>query len=36
VSSLDFDNAKSNKSSSDMPGSILTGLLLVPMAYQIR
>ncbi len=35
MSSLDFDNVKSNKSSSDIPGSILTGLLLAPMAYQI-
>jgi hypothetical protein len=33
--SLDFDNIKSNKSSSNIPGSILAGLLLVPMAYQI-
>jgi hypothetical protein len=35
MSSLDFDNVKSNKSSSNIPGSILTGLLLVPMACQI-
>ncbi len=35
MSSLDFDNVKSNKSSSDIPGSILTGLLLALMAYQI-
>ncbi len=33
--SLDFDNVKSNKSSRDIPGSILAGLLLAPMAYQI-
>jgi hypothetical protein len=35
MSSLDFDNVKSNKSSSNIPGSILAGLLLAPMAYQI-
>jgi hypothetical protein len=35
MSSLDFDNVKSNKSSSNTPGSILAGLLLAPMAYQI-
>ncbi len=35
MSSLDFDNVKSNKSSSDIPGSILAGLLLAPMVYQI-
>jgi hypothetical protein len=35
VSSLDFDNVKSNRSSSNIPGSILAGLLFVPMAYQI-
>jgi hypothetical protein len=35
MSSLDFDNVKSNRSSSNIPGSILTGLLLAPMAYQI-
>ncbi len=35
ISSLDFDNVKSNKSSSTIPGSILAGLLLAPMAYQI-
>jgi hypothetical protein len=35
MSSLDFDNVKSNKSSSDIPGSILERLLLAPMAYQI-
>jgi hypothetical protein len=33
--SLDFDNVKSNKSSSDIPGSILAGLLLELTAYQI-
>ncbi len=33
--SLDFDNVKSNKSSSNIPGSILAGLLLATMAYQI-
>ncbi len=33
MASLDFDNVKSNKSSSNIPGSILSGLLLVPMAY---
>jgi hypothetical protein len=33
--SLDFDNVKSNKSSSNIPGSIFAGLLLAPMAYQI-
>jgi hypothetical protein len=35
MSSLDFDNIKSNKSSSNIPGSILSGLLLAPMVYQI-
>jgi hypothetical protein len=35
MSSLVFDNVKSNRSSSNIPGSILAGLLLVPMAYQI-
>jgi hypothetical protein len=35
MSSLDFDNVKSNKSSSGIPGSILAGLLLAPMVYQI-
>jgi hypothetical protein len=35
MSSLDFDNVKSNRSSSNIPGSILAGLLLAPMAYQI-
>ncbi len=35
ISSLDFDNVKSNKSSSNIPGSILAGLLLAPMVYQI-
>ncbi len=35
MSSLDFDSVKSNKSSSNIPGSILAGLLLAPMAYQI-
>ncbi len=35
MSSLDFDNVKSNKSSSNIPGSILAGLLMAPMAYQI-
>ncbi len=35
MSSLDFDNVESNKSSSDIPGSILAGLLLAPTAYQI-
>jgi hypothetical protein len=35
MSSLDFDNVKSNKSSSNIPGSILAGRLLAPMAYQI-
>jgi hypothetical protein len=35
ISSLDFDNIKSNKSSSNIPGSILAGLLLAPTAYQI-
>jgi hypothetical protein len=33
--SLGFDNVKSNRSSSKIPGSILTGLLLALMAYQI-
>jgi hypothetical protein len=33
--SLDFDNAKSNKSLSNIPGSILAGLILAPMAYLI-
>jgi hypothetical protein len=33
--SLDFDNVKSNKNSSNIPGSILAGLLLAPMAYLI-
>ncbi len=33
--SLYFDNVKSNKSSSDIPGSILAGFLLAPTAYQI-
>ncbi len=33
--SSDFDNVNSNKSSSNIPGSILAGLLLVPMAYLI-
>jgi hypothetical protein len=32
---LDFDNVKSNKSSSNIPGSILVGFLLAPTAYQI-
>jgi hypothetical protein len=32
MSSLDFDNVKSNRSSSNIPGSILAGLLLAPMA----
>jgi hypothetical protein len=32
MSSLDFDNVKSKKSSSNIPGSILAGLLLAPMA----
>ncbi len=36
MSSLDFDNVKSNRSSSNIPGSILVGLLLVPMGYQIN
>jgi hypothetical protein len=35
MSSLDFDNVKSNISSSDIPGRVLVGLLLAPMAYQI-
>ncbi len=35
MSSLDFDNVKSNKSSSNIPGSILARFLLVLMAYQI-
>jgi hypothetical protein len=35
MSSLDFDNVKSNKNSSNIPGSILAGLLLAQMAYQI-
>ncbi len=35
MSRLDFDNVKSNRSSSNIPGSILVGLLLAPMAYQI-
>ncbi len=35
MSSLDFDNVKSYKILSNIPGSILTGLLLAPMAYQI-
>ncbi len=35
MSSLDFDNVKSNRSSSNIPGSILAGLLLALMAYQI-
>ena len=35
VLSLDFDNVKSNRSSSDIPDSILAGLLLMLRAYQI-
>ncbi len=35
MSSLDFDNVKSNKSSSNIPGSMLAGLLFAPTAYQI-
>ncbi len=35
MSSLDFDNVKSIKSSSNIPCSILAGLLLAPMVYQI-
>ncbi len=35
MSSLDFDNVKSNKSSSNTPGSTLAGLLLALTAYQI-
>ncbi len=35
MASLDFDNVKSNRSSCNIPGSILAGLLLTPMAYQI-
>ena len=33
--SFDFDKVKSNRISSDIPGSILAGLLLAPTAYQI-
>ncbi len=35
MSSLDFDSVKSNRSSSNISGSILVGLLLAPMVYQI-
>jgi hypothetical protein len=35
MSSLDFDSVKSHKSSSNIPGSILAGLLLAPMVCQI-
>jgi hypothetical protein len=35
MSSLNFVNVKSNKSSRDIPGSILAGLQLAPTAYQI-
>ncbi len=33
--SIDFDNVKSNKNSSNIPGSMLAELLLAPMANQI-
>ncbi len=35
MSSLDFDNVKSNKSSGNIPGSMLAGLLLAPTVCQI-
>ncbi len=34
MSSLDFDNVESNKCSRAIPGSILAGLFLAPMAYE--
>jgi hypothetical protein len=33
--SLDFDNVKSNKTSINIPGNTLTGLILAPTGYQI-